>query len=242
VIDGRARYRAPAMRNVRIAVVLTLLLAAPALRAQRPTPTPPVPPQGNERADAPRDENAEIEKLIVDALAAWRARDEAKAAELLQKAAGRLQARAARNLGTFLPTKAAGWTFQEPDINSGTWGAGETAMQWSNAEVSAQKDGDDEKRARIQITNSPQLYQGMQAMVGAQAQMKEMLRQQGMDIDVQQKSGFQVLTMVEESNANAWIIGKRIAVMISVDGGDRALLNAVVAWVDLAGLKKLDGE
>ncbi|MBI5851487.1 MAG: hypothetical protein HZB39_10765 [Planctomycetes bacterium] len=230
------------MRNARIAVALTLLIAASALRAQRPTPTPPVPPQGTERADAPLDENAEIEKLIVDALAAWRAHDEAKATELLQKAAAKLQARAARNLGTFLPTKAAGWTFQEPDINSGTWGAGETAMQWSNAEVSATKDGDDEKRARIQITNSPQLYQGMQAMVGAQAQMKAILRQQGVDIDVQTKSGFQVLTMVEDGNANAWILGKRIAVMINVDGGNRAMLDAVVGWVDLAGLRRLDGE
>ena len=228
------------MRNPLIAVVLIFSVVAPTLLAQRPDSRPVTPPQ-ERAAAAPRDENAEIEKLIVDALAAWRARDEAKAAEFLQKAAAKLQARAARNLGAFLPRQAEGWTFEEPHIDSGSFGAGETAMQWSNANVSATKDGDDEKRANVQITNSPQLYQGMQAMVAAQTQMQAILRQQGMDISVKERNGFQVLTMVQDGDANAWIVGKKIAVTISVSGGDRRLLDSVVGWLDLAGLSRLDG-
>jgi hypothetical protein len=209
------------------------------LAAQEGRPAKP----GAADAKAPAaavDDDAAIDKVIEQGLAAWRAKDAQKAADLLQKAVGMIQARAARGLASFLPTKAAGWTFEEPQVDSGAWGSGETAMQWSNARVEAAH-GDDQ-RASLQITNSPQIYQGMQAMVTMQAQMKAILAQQGKDIDVQTKSGFQVLTIVDEGNANAWIVGKRIAVTIDVSDGDRATLDTVVGWFDLAGLQKLDGK
>lgn len=218
---------------------LPLLLFVPFTFAQEPAK--PAPPQGTEAQKKPVDEKAEIDKLITDGLAAWRAGDEQKAVDLLQSAAGKIQARAARGLAAFLPKKAEGWTFEEPQVDSGSWGSGDGAFQWSNAEVGASHEGD-EKSVRVQITNSPQVFQGLQAMVTAQAQMAAMLKQQGMDIASKQKDGFQMLTIVEGDSASAWLVGKRMAVSITLENGDRPTLESVVGWIDLAGLKKLDGK
>ncbi|MBK8978886.1 MAG: hypothetical protein IPM29_23545 [Planctomycetes bacterium] len=230
----------PGVNTLRI-VALSALLTVPSVVAQVPQARPdrPVAPQGADAPQKPVDEKAEIEKLINDGLAAWRAGNEQKAADLLQTAVARIQARAARNLASFLPTKAAGWTFGEPDVNSGSWGSGTEAVQWSTAEVTATRESD-EKTVHVQLTNSPQIYQGMQVMVTAQAQMAALLKQQGIDIASSTKDGFTVLTMVDSDNANAWIVGKRIAVMITIDGGNRAMLDTAVGWIDTAGLSKID--
>lgn len=237
------------MSNLAARLVVAILVCSALLIAQRdpPRPVPVAAPgakvltQDPDRSDKPKDEVAEIDKLITDALAAWRAKDESKAAELLQTAAGKIQARAARNLATFLPTKAAGWTFGEPQVDSGAWGGGDGAMQWSNARVTASHAGD-EVSANVQITNSPQIFQAMQGMVAMQAQMKAILKQQGRDIDVQTRNGFQIMTMVDEDTSNGWLIGKRIVIVIDVEHGNRKLLDQVVGWLDLAGLGKLDGQ
>ncbi len=246
---GVARYVQTLMGNARLAAIVFFAVVVPGLAAQRPSPSRPdsSKPASTQPADVTgkdqdkKDEKAEVDKLISDGLAAWRAGDEQKAADLLQQATSRIQARAARKLGSFLPTKAEGFTFDAPHVDSGSFGGGETAMQWSTAQVRATRTAD-EKQVQVQITNSPQMFQGMQAMVTVQAQMKEILKQQGTDIDVQTKHGFQVVTIVDQGNANAWILGKRLAITITIDDGDRATLAAAVGWLDLAGLKTIDGE
>ncbi|MFO1053087.1 MAG: hypothetical protein U1F36_12810 [Planctomycetota bacterium] len=221
--------------------VLVPILALSALApAQRPQTRPAAGSEAKPEAQAPKDEVTEIEKLIADGLAAWRAKDEVKASDLLQKAIAKIQARAARALSAFLPKAAQGWTFDEPSVDSGSWGTGENAMQWSNAQVTAHK-GED-TQTHVQITNSPQIYDAMQTMVQVQVQMKELLRQQGKDVDVKSKNGFQVVSMVDDGTGTAWMVGKRILVTFNVDHCDRKTLDEVLGWIDTAGLAKLDGQ
>jgi hypothetical protein len=218
-------------------VLSAFLVASPLLAQQEKKP---VAPQEPAAAAKPQDETTQIDKLITDGLAAWRAGDAQKAADLLQAAVGKIQARAARGLASFLPTGSAGWTFEKPTVNSGSWGSGEEAVQWSTAEVGAARDGGDE-RVRVQLTNSPQMFQGMQAMVAAQKQMAPILVQQGIDVTSKSSEGFSVLTIVQDGSATGWIVGSRIAVTITVDDGSRAILDTAIGWIDLVGLKKLDG-
>jgi hypothetical protein len=85
------------------------------------------------------------------------------------------------------------------------------------------------------------MFQGMQAMVAAQKQMAPILVQQGIDVTSKTSEGFSVLTIVQDGSATGWIVGSRIAVTITVDGGSRAILDTAIGWIDLVGLKKLDG-
>jgi hypothetical protein len=81
----------------------------------------------------------------------------------------------------------------------------------------------------------------MQAMVAAQKQMAPILVQQGIDVTSKSSEGFSVLTIVQDGSATGWIVGSRIAVTITVDDGSRAILDTAIGWIDLVGLKKLDG-
>jgi len=171
-----------------------------------------------------------------DALAAGRT---VEAVEHLQAAIGVIQQMATAGLASFLPEPLAGWTAQEVDTASGTWGAGEGAFQWNQASRRYDR-ASDKTRAEIQISTSPQLIasQKAAAQIYENPEMLKMLNANP-DMTIEAISGggwVGFITVAKDKNAMAFAIHEKVLVHVSLNRGDLALVKQILGSMDRAKL------
>ena len=120
--------------------------------------------------DAARDK--QFEDLLKSASTAYKAGKYSDSIASLQKALAMLRELAGADYASFLPKAGEGWKAGEPDVSSGTWGAGKDSFQIMTVSQSYRREKDG-REVDLTITNSPQLTSGPRQFV-------EMLKQPGM--------------------------------------------------------------
>jgi hypothetical protein len=162
-----------------------------------------------------------------------------EAIDHLQKAIGLIQQTAIQGLAGFLPEPPEGWKAREPQVNSGSFGAGEEAMQWSSASRIYTRESDS-LRVEVNITSSPQIVGPQQAAIKMwqDPQMRKMLESDGTQkFEVVSRDGWEGISLVKEgSEATIRVFRAKTMLSIDVRKGDGAVLAEFFKGIDLAGL------
>lgn len=142
------------------------------------------------------------------------------AIDSLQKAIGVIQTAFSKGLVSFLPDAPAGWKADEPDVSSGSWGAGAEAVQWNSATCTYTRESD-EVRVEVQISTSPQMLAAQKGALEMykNPQMRKMLE---MDPDhtfefVEEGDWVALITVEKGESAN--VIGFHDKVLVTVEVG-----------------------
>jgi len=183
----------------------------------------------------------EVDSLCDQARSALERGEGQKAIELLQQAIARIQESSVRGLATFLPRAPEGWTREEPETASGTWGAGGQSFQWSNVTCRYTRESDG-ATANITLTNQPQLLQGQQAMA---KMLENPMMAQAMNQDPRKKiellkeEGWTAWRVVEAAgDAQIVALSGSVMLMIDLSPGDAALLDSFWKGTERKGLAK----
>jgi len=180
-----------------------------------------------------------VEALIQEGLTAYRAGQHQVAIQRLQKAIGIIQKSAEKGLASFLPEPAEGWKADPPKSQSGNWGAGESAMQWTQASRRYKRESDGLK-VEVTISDSPQIIQGqLQALkLYENPQMIQMMNQDpNREVELLDVDGLKGWKTKEKGKrAQTMAICKSVMVMIEVRGDDEKVREAFWSGVDRKGL------
>ncbi|GEM_PF-5438116 len=182
-------------------------------------------------------EEGDVEDLVNRGLEAYRAGRKQEAADLLQKAASLVQKEGAQGLASFLPPAPEGWTREEIDSQSGTWGSGGEAFQWTQAAVDYHH-GED--HVRLTFSSSPQLIEAQRAMVDMM-QNEQYRKAMNMDpnrsVDLFNRDGWAGMTQIEKGgDASIMAFTDKLMCQIEVQSGAEELLGQFADLLDWAGL------
>jgi hypothetical protein len=190
--------------------------------------------------------DAEDEAAVLAAIdkgrEAFQAGKPQEAIESLQKAIGLIQAKAMRNLATFLPARDdKEWEMGEVDTQQGNWGSGEQSFQWTQVSRRYTKKGaEDGPEVNVMISNSPQIIEAQRAMLQMfkDPAMRAMMNQgnEGGKVDVIEDGEWLGMITVEEKRCSANIVHKKVMVQIEAERGDEKLVKEFWAAVDKKGL------
>jgi len=187
------------------------------------------------------DPRSEIEKMIVDGLAAFRERADDKCVDLLQKAIGRINERAATGLGALLPDDfPEEFEAGEPESSSGTWGSGAQTMQWRSITQHWTRKSDG---ARITVTasNSPRVVKTGRAsfdMYRKNPQVKAAMEAQG--IEISERNGFGIMVSDQNGRPSGHVFGESLMINIQLSKGDKKVVTDAIDGLDWAALKQAD--
>jgi hypothetical protein len=165
-----------------------------------------------------------------------------EAIESLQKAIGLIQAKAMKNLATFLPARdEKDWEMGEVDTQQGNWGSGEQSFQWTQVSRRYTKKGaEDGPEVNVMISNSPQIIEAQRAMLQMfkDPAMRAMMNQgnQGQKVDVIEDGEWLGMITIEKDRCSANIMHKKVMLQIEAERGDEKLVKEFWAAVDKAGL------
>ena len=184
----------------------------------------------------------EVESLIAKALAAHKAGKTADAIAALQKAISIMQQSLQKGLAAFFPAPPAGWTAGKIKSQSLSMGSAEQQGSWVQV-TRTYTETATKARARMSITNSPQLIQAQKGMAAAfkNPQMLKMMNQNpDTKIDVVERDGFfGWLTINKKSDtAEGHFLGPATMLTIEVRKDDGSRLQTFVKALDLKGLAK----
>ena len=194
---------------------------------------------GLARGDEAADRAKRIEEYIQKGLAAHRADQPQEAINQLQQALLLLQKSIEKNLAAFLPKPAEGWMAEDPEVQSGMWGAGEQSFQFTTATRSYARE-EDGRSVEIVLTNSPQMVemQGQLIKAFANPQMAAML---GADpdrkVEMFKDEGWEgMLTVEKDGDAQILAVTGDILITIQVDAPDGDLAREFWKAVDRKAL------
>ena len=182
-----------------------------------------------------------VEALIQEGLEAYRAGRHQVAIQRLQKAIGIIQTAVQKGLESFLPEPAEGWKADPAKSQSGNWGAGESAVQWTQASRRYERESDG-LRVEVTISGSPQIIQGqLQALkLYENPQMVKMMNQDPKKkielIDADGWKGWTTTEKGKRARAQTMAIYKSVMVMIEVRGDDAKARDDFWNGVDKKGL------
>jgi hypothetical protein len=190
--------------------------------------------------------DAEDEAAILAAIEkgreALQAQKPQEAIESLQKAIGLIQAKAMKNLATFLPARdEQEWEMGEVDTQQGNWGSGEQSFQWTQVSRRYTKKGaENGPEVTVMISNSPQIIEAQRAMLQMfkDPAMRAMMNQgnEGAKVDVIEDGEWLGMVTAEEERCTANIMHKKVMVQIDAERGNADLVKEFWAAVDKAGL------
>lgn len=190
---------------------------------------------GDEEAERAR----KIEDHIQKGLAAHRANLPQEAINQLQQAVLLLQKSVEKNLAAFLPKPGEGWTADDPEVQSGMWGAGEQGFQFTTATRHYERE-EDGRSVEIVLTNSPQMV-GMQKQLITAFQNPQMAAALGADPDrkvemLKEDDWEGMLTVEKDGEAQIIAVTGDILVTINVDAPDGDMARKFWASVDRKAL------
>ena len=190
------------------------------------------------------DPMVEAQKLIAQAQEAIKDGRAEDAIDLLQKAIGALQSIEKAGLSGLLPDPPDGWSATEPQAQSGNWGSGAQAFQWTtaNRRYTHENEG---TQVEITITNSPQLVTAQQQTIAAfkNPQLAKLLRQQqGQKLDIFDDRGWSGYSAKEEEppGGNLIAIKEKTLITIRVHGGPATHLDVFWKKMNLGDKKPKD--
>lgn len=190
--------------------------------------------------------DAEDEAAVLAAIEkgreAVRAGKPQEAIEQLQKAIGLIQAKAMKNLATFLPVRDdKEWEMGEVDTQQGNWGTGDQSFQWTQVSRRYTKKGaEGGPEVTVMISNSPQIVEAQRAMLQMlkDPAMRAMMNQgnQGQKVDVLEDGEWLGMITSDKERCSANIIHKKVMVQIEAERGDDKLAKEFFAAMDKNGL------
>jgi hypothetical protein len=142
---------------------------------------------------------------------------------------------------SFLPAPPEGWKADPATSKSGNWGAGESAIQWTQASRRYRRESDGLK-VEVTISDSPQIIQGqMQALKLYQnPQMLQMMNQDPNKkvelIDADGWKGWKTTQKGKRARTQTMAICQSVMVMIEVPGDDEQAREAFWNGVDRKGI------
>lgn len=184
---------------------------------------------------------ASVETLIQEGLAAYKAGQNQAAILKLQQAIGLIQQSAAKGLVAFLPAPPEGWKADPAKSKSGNWGAGDSAVTWTQASRRYVRESDGLK-VEVTISDSPQIIQGqMQALKLYQnPQMLQMMNQDPNRkielVDADGWTGWKSTEKGKRPRTQAMAIHESILVMIEVRSDDEQVRETFWKGVDRKGI------
>jgi hypothetical protein len=187
-----------------------------------------------------QEQPADVESLVRKAMEAYRAGRKQEAVDLLTKAANLIQKENERGLVAFVPAAPQGWKREEVQSSSGTWGSGEAALQWTQADAQYLEEGKEEPGVRIILSSSPMLVDGHKDMV-EQMKNDQFLAMMNQDPNRSVKrfsrDGWAGCITAEKGGATTLVALKdKLVCQIEVPGGDAKVLDRFAALVDWPGL------
>jgi hypothetical protein len=184
--------------------------------------------------------DADVLTAIDKGRAAFQAGNAQEAIAELTKAVGLIQAKATQGLVRFLPSRdAAQWELGEPDVQSGSWGSGGSSFQWSQAQRTYTKKGDDGLTVSVMISNSPQLIEaqrGMLTMLKDPAMRKMLEAQPGQKVDVLDDGGWVGMITTQQDDCTLLAMHTKILVEVRVSRGDEKIAKEFWGAIDRKGL------
>jgi hypothetical protein len=196
---------------------------------------------GQAQEEKDPDPKARVEALVQEGLKAYKAGKHQEAIQQLQKAIGVIQESAAKGLISFLPEPPEGWEADPATSKSGNWGAGESAIQWTQASRRYRRESD-KLKVEVTISDSPQIIQGqMQALkLYENPQMLQMMNQDPNKkvelINADGWKGWKTTTKGKRSRTQTMAIYQSVMVMIEVRGEDEQAREAFWSGVDRKGI------
>jgi hypothetical protein len=191
-------------------------------------------------AAAPKDEAL---KLIDQGRKALEADKAQEAVTCLQKAIAIIQKSVATGFAAFLPDVWEGWKADEPKVDSGSWGSGEDAFQWSNVRRKYTRE-EDNLRVEVSITSMPQMVMGLRASL---QQIKNPMIRDMLTKDPDSKVEFidtdgwlGMLKTDKGRRSECTAVHEKIAVSISFRKEDMDLLKKFWNAVDRKGIAAQD--
>jgi hypothetical protein len=196
------------------------------------------------RAEEEPQPDAQVAKLIQEGLAAYKAGRHEEAIERLQRAIRIIQEAAAKGLASFLPPVAEGWTAGEPRLESGTWGAGKEALQWTQVSRRYQRASDGLK-VEVAVSNAPMLVQGqLQALTHYQdpQRLRMFNRHPDRKITLLDQDGWKGWTLVEKGKrVQTFAIRESTLATLTVDRDDEKVRDTFWSGLDLKGIAAAGG-
>jgi len=196
---------------------------------------------GQAQEEKDPDPKARVEALVQEGLKAFRAGKNQAAIQSLQKAIGLIQQSAAKGLVSFLPAPPEGWEADPAKSKSGNWGAGESAIQWTQASRRYRRESD-KLKVEVSISDSPQIIQGqMQALKMYQnPQMLQMMNQDPNKkvelIDADGWKGWHTTQKGKRPRTQTMAIYESVMVQIEVRGDDDTVRETFWNAVDRKGI------
>ncbi len=164
------------------------------------------------------------------------------AIESLQKAIGIIQDAFRKKLETFVPRSFGDFKGGEIDSQSGSWGSGKEAAQWTTVRCTYRREAD-RRQVTLTISSSPQLVNGMrQAMkMYDDPRMREMMKMNpDLSLEKVEGGGFAGWLISEKGGATRIVaFGGRVLLEIETSGNDDAAKGAVKACFEAVDRKGL---
>lgn len=162
-----------------------------------------------------------------------------EAIDHLQKAINLIQKTMMKGFAAFLPAVWEGWEATEPKTDAGSWGSGETAFQWMQAEKSYIRKSD-KLKVDVSITNMPHLTMGYRAMIQGlkNPMVREMMKKDPSTQTefVEVDGWFGLFQIHDGKRSEVTAMHEKVAVTIKFRGADMALLKKFFDAVDRAGI------
>jgi hypothetical protein len=191
------------------------------------------------QAQEEKEAEAQVEALIQAGLEAYRAGQPQVAIQKLQKAINLIQRSAEKGLLSFLPAPPEGWKADAPKSHSGSWGGGESAIQWTEASRDYRRESDG-LRVEVTLSDSPQIIQGqLQALkVYENPQMLRMMNQDpNREIALIDADGWKGWTVTEKGKrAQTMAICRSVMVRIEVGRDDAKARDVFWNALDRKGI------
>ncbi|MGQ0613245.1 MAG: hypothetical protein ACT4PV_05850 [Planctomycetaceae bacterium] len=191
--------------------------------------------QGEEKPPPPAD--AALLAQVDKARAAIVAGKQQDAVPYLQEAIRFIQEAALKGITAFLPKRDKPWVMGEIESNTGTWGSGKEAYQWSQTSRTYERD---EQRVVVTISTSPQLIEAQRAGLEMfrNPQMRAMLQQdEERTVEFIDADGwFGMLTTEREGGSSMIVLHKKVMVNLELATGSATLAREFWESIDRRGL------
>ncbi len=155
----------------------------------------------------------------------------------LQEAIRIIQEAALKGISAFLPRREKPWVVGEIESNSGTWGSGKEALQWSQTSRAYERDG---LRVQVTISTSPQMIEAQRAGLEMlrNPQMRAMLQQdEDREVEFVDADGwFGMLTTEKEGGSSMVVLHKKVMVNVEFSPGNAMLAMEFWESIDRKGL------
>ena len=178
----------------------------------------------------------DVSDLIDNGKDAWKKGDSIATVASLQQAIQKIQAESGKAITACFPEAPAGWVAEEIENTAWSGSSGEGMQSMINLSREYTQEADD-LRCTINITNWPQMVDGLRASIAGMADpaMRPMLKQAGIGASSQSAGGWEKVTVINTQDAESQVIMTKGAVMVHVvlNSADPALLGKFVGGIKL---------